>query len=150
MAKKSSTKRGFKKIFGSKTTEGSKDFDQMYPAAAIRRDYDTFDDRDDDFEYRGVTNNPDSLFKSSAPTSGTNTGTNTRYNSSSYNPQGPYYNPETTVPEHEPYYHHSDEFDPSDIDDDDDDDNLLQVDRGNIFGDGNASNNSRSRFTEEI
>lgn len=154
-------KYGFKKLFGSKATTNSGDVTGFEHVRG-------YDQEDDDFEYRGVTNNNlDSIFRSQnnsgaattyyGSTHSQNTGQNShtsRYNSIAY----PKY---TQVAEEDEQFNFGDG--PIDeeqtqpypvgtpsIEESDSDIENLHVNRNDIFGDSNASNNSRSRFTEEI
>lgn len=145
---------GFKKLFGSKAVSDAdmKNFDHIHSP----------DNEEGDYAYRGVTNsNLDSVFKSSAGNSGSNTayygstaagstGQNStrhsRFNSTAY-PQA------FQEEEDDEQFHFGDVNHSRDSSDDLEPDeylahdNLLQ--QNPIFGDG-TSNNSRSRFTEEI
>lgn len=155
-------KSGFQKLFGSKTFNPEPNTTQFNHVTHPS----DFEKQDDDFEYRGVTNNNlDSVFRSSSQsgtasvgntiphtenTTGQNSLKHTRYNSFSHPPYG-------DLPEENDSFNFnadnlqhgrqdSDEFDPSVIANHDG----LPIERGQIFTDGTASNNSRSRFTEEI
>lgn len=143
---------GFKKLFGSKgiSEADMKTFDHVQAP----------DDAEGDYAYRGVTNsNLDSVFKSSATNSGSNTvyygstaagstGQNStrhsRYNSMAY--------PQAFDEDEEQFNfgnvnHTRDSSGDLEPDEYLSHENLLQ--ENPIFGDG-TSNNSRSRFTEEI
>lgn len=162
-------KYGFKKLFGSKaTTSGGNDitgFEHVTP-------YDH--DGDDDFEYRGVTNNNlDSIFRSSQTNSGGGTtyygsthGDNTRQNSARHTRYSSMAYPNQVNEEDELFDFGMSPSSPNRdgepsganvypaeapvFESDSDGEDNLNVNRRDIFGDGNTSNNSRSRFTEEI
>lgn len=163
-------KSGFKKLFSSKNTNtyggvaGVTDIERQNNTPVIQAD-DESNEESDDFVYRGVTNNNnlDSIFRSTASnSSGQNTATggsanqsanHTRMNSIGHALDIPYETRESE--EHDPFASHTrinsdgtDNFSPSDYDIDQND--LVPADRSNIFGEESHSNNSRSRFHEEI
>lgn len=162
-------KSGFKKLFSSKNATyggvaGLTDIERQNDSPLIQADGES-NDESDDFVYRGVSNNNDldSVFRSTASnSSGHNSvvgdsanqnAAHTRMNSIGRALDIPYEASESE--EHDPFAGHSrinsdgtDNFSPSDYDIDQDD--LVPADRGNIFGEDVHSNNSRSRFQEEI
>lgn len=162
-------KSGFRKLFSTKNANyggvaGLTDMERQNDSPAIQAN-DENNDESDDFEYRGVSNNNnlDSIFRSTASnSSGQNTATggsanqsanHTRMNSIGHALDIPYETRESD--EHDPFMSHSrfnsdetDNFSPSDYDLGHND--LAPADRRNIFGEESHSNNSRSRFHEEI
>lgn len=161
-------KSGFKKLFGAKSAavgdvSGVHDFEKQ---DRVLTSYPGDENEDnDDFEYRGVSNNNNlgGVFKSSTATnsSGQNTAAagslnHTRMNSIGHQLDTPYEAHEyQDAQESDPFASHNrlnsdgtDHFSPSDYDLEEDE--LPPVDRGNIFGNDIHSNNSRSRFHEEI
>jgi len=161
-------KSGFRKLFSTKNANyggvaGVTDIERQNDSPAIQAD-DESNDEGDDFVYRGVTNNNnlDSIFRSTASnSSGQNTAAggsanqsanHTRMNSIGHALDIPYEALESE--ENDPFTSHSrinsdetENFSPSDYDIDHD---LVPADRRNIFGEESHSNNSRSRFHEEI
>lgn len=159
-------KYGFMKLFGSKGAASEADLKGFEHIPAI-------DKENDDFEYRGVTNNNlDLLFKSSASNSGNNTATygntapgtgpgsgqgsgpgsahHSRFNLVGYPAYDLTEEDEQFDFEHEGQHarHSSDDINPLVYELDPDEENLLV--NNPMYGEGNVSNNSRSRFTEEI
>lgn len=143
------------------------DIERQNDSPAIQADNNSANESDD-FVYRGVSNNNnlDSIFRSTTTnSSGQNTAmggsanqsaTHTRMNSIGHPLDIPYETRE--VEEHDPFAGHNridsnetenyENYDSSIYDLDQDD--FIPADRTHIFGEEIHSNNSRSRFQEEI